>query len=60
MSRQDFGCDRTSVSKHFAMMGVNATGWKSFRAIALKFFGTSAMVAVLKLVGTTAWSKDRL
>ena len=42
------------------MMGVNATGWKSFRAIALKFFGTSAMVAVLKLVGTTAWSRDRL
>lgn len=41
-------------------MGVTASGWKSFRSIAVEYFGTGTMEAVLKLVGTTAWARDTL
>ena len=60
MGRQDFSCDRTSFSKHFAMMGVSATGRMSFRAIAVECLGTGTMVVVLKLLETTAWPRGRL
>ena len=59
------GIDRTdvrsSLSKHFAMMGVGATWRKSLRAIAVECFDTgTVVVVVLKLVETTAWARDRL
>ena len=57
MGRLDFRCDRTNLSKHFAMMGVSATGRMSFRAIAVECFDTgTVVVVVLKLVETTAWA----
>src|SRR4029434_3977443 len=41
----------TSRSKHFMMVGVSATGRKSFRLTAVECFGTGTMEVVLKQVG---------
>jgi len=50
----------TSLSKHFMMVGVSATGRKSLRLAALECFGTGTMEVVLKPVGKAAWASDRL
>src|SRR4029434_3244986 len=50
----------TSLSKHFMIVGVSATGRKSLRPAALECFGTGTMEVVLKHVGTAAWASDRL
>src|SRR4029434_10715350 len=42
------------------MVGVSATGQKSFRLTAVECFGTGTMEVVLKHVGTVAWASDRL
>ncbi len=39
-----FRWERTSLSKHFAIMGVRATGRKSLRATAPACFGTGTML----------------
>ena len=46
-----------SLSKHFMMMEVSATG-QSFSLVTLAFVGTGTMVALLKHVGTADWDKD--
>lgn len=42
------------------VVGVSATGRRSFRLDAVDCCGTDTMVAVLKHVQTTAWASDRL
>ena len=53
-------CARASLWKHFVMMRVSATGWKSLRLTAVDCFGTGLMVVILKHAGTAAWTSDRL
>ncbi len=50
----------TTLSKHFIMMGVSATGRRSFRLVVLDFLDTGMMVAALKHDGTTAWINEVL
>ena len=44
----------TTLSKHFIMMEVSATGQRSVRLLMLDFYGTDMMLAALKHDGTTA------
>lgn len=41
------------------MIGVNAMGQKSLRAIADECFDTATVEAVLQLVGTDIWARDK-
>ena len=50
----------TSCSKHFMIIGVRATGRKSFMLFAAALFGTGMMVEVLRHTGTTAWESEML
>ena len=50
----------TSRSKHFIMIGVRATGRKSFKQAGFDFLGTGIIVALLRQVGTAAWLSDVL
>ena len=58
--RMDLLCDMTSLSKHFTMMGVSATGRQSLKQDGADFFGTGMMVAALKHDGTTACLREGL
>merc|ERR1712035_163550 len=50
----------TTLSKHFMMVEVSATGRKSLRHVMAGFFGTGIIVADLKHGGTTAWFSEVL
>lgn len=57
--RQSLICLSTSLSRHFMMMGVTATGLWSFRLSAAGFLGTRIIVAVLRQGGTMECARDR-
>ena len=50
----------TSLSKHFMVTDVSASGRKSFRQVTLVFLGTGTMVVCLKHVDITDSVRDRL
>lgn len=50
----------TSLSKHFIMNGVSATGQESFTQVTNDFFGTGMIVVVLKHAGMTTWLREVL
>ena len=58
--RQDFKCERTSLSKHHCNDGCqcNRAGIVQFPAV--ECLGTGTMVADLKLRGTVDWARDIL
>ena len=56
----DLICDMTSRSKHFMIIGVNATGRYSLKQDGTGFFGTGTMMAALKHAGTVAWFREVL
>ena len=58
--RWDFKCKITSLSKHLAMMRVNATRQNSSRAIAMECFHTGMMVAVLKTSGDNCRGRGQI
>lgn len=49
--KKDFRYKRNSLSKHFTMIGMNATGQKSLGAAEEEYFSTGMMVADFKLKG---------
>jgi hypothetical protein len=52
-------CVLTSLSKHFIIADVSATGRSSFRQVTLELLGKVTMVVSLKHVGITDCDKER-